>query len=70
MQNQLDSVYTARIGVYQIEKNKIAKQLGWVSLGRLVIFLLFAWFIYSAIQDRFHHLDLVFAILVLSLIHI
>ena len=65
MQNQLHSVYTARIGVYQAEKNKIANKLGWISFCRLVLFLLFAWFMYSAIKDRFHHLDLAFAILVI-----
>ncbi len=65
MQNQLHSVYTARIGIYQAEKNKIANKLGWISFCRLVLFLLFAWFMYSAIKDRFHHLDLAFAILVI-----
>ncbi len=56
-------VYTDRIGEYTKEQQAITRQLSFISFLRLLLFLAFAWFLYTAFRERFHTNDLLYALL-------
>jgi ABC-type multidrug transport system fused ATPase/permease subunit len=56
-------IYQTRAGEYKKEQERHARQLSFTSIARLLLFLLFAWFIYSAFKVRFEGYDLLFALI-------
>lgn len=56
-------IYQKRASEFREEEAKYAGQLSITSVIRLLLFLLFAWFIYSAFKSRFESSDLLFALI-------
>jgi DNA mismatch repair ATPase MutS len=56
-------IYQKRAEEFRKEQDKYARQLSFTSVARLLLFLLFAWFIYSAFKVRFQGYELMFALI-------
>ncbi|MEO8172253.1 MAG: hypothetical protein ABI581_04185 [Sediminibacterium sp.] len=59
-------VYQKRVSEFREEETRYARQLSFTSVVRLLLFLLFAWFIYSAFKVRFQGYDLLFALICIT----
>lgn len=66
MSDSLLRVYQERADRFRAEKKQLSQQLSLNSLLRLVFFLLFTWFIYTAFRQRFEGLALVYALLCIA----
>lgn len=66
MSDSLLRVYQERADRFRAEKKQLSQQLSMNSLLRLVFFLLFTWFIYTAFRQRFEGLALVYALLCIA----
>ncbi|HEY1019658.1 MAG TPA: hypothetical protein VGE25_11695 [Sediminibacterium sp.] len=66
MSDSLLRVYQERADQYRTEKKSLTKQLSLNSLLRLVFFLLFAWFVYTAFRQRFEGFALGYALLCIA----
>ncbi len=56
-------IYQQRADNFGNEQTKYERQLSFTSIARLLLFLLFAWFIYNAFKVRFQGYSLVFALI-------
>jgi hypothetical protein len=63
MNNEAIHIYRQRAGEFRADSKKHATQLSITSAMRLLLFLLFAWFLYSAFRNRFAGSDLLFSII-------
>jgi len=54
-------IYSERVSTYKEEQKKYLKQMSLISLFRLLLFVVFAWFLYSAFSDRFLGYDLAYS---------
>ncbi|MDB5211488.1 MAG: MutS domain, partial [Sediminibacterium sp.] len=66
MENDILHTYTQRADQFLGEQKKYTRQLSLTSIIRLVLFLLFAWFIYVAFKVRFEGYNLLFALLCIT----
>ncbi|MES2373286.1 MAG: hypothetical protein V4557_11950 [Bacteroidota bacterium] len=55
--------YQTRASEFKKEQERYTRQLSFTSVARLLLFLLFAWFIYSAFKVRFQGYNLLFALI-------
>ncbi len=62
MSKERSHIYLERVTIYTQEQKKYVWQLSLISMLRLLIFLFFAWFLYSAFSQRFMGHDLVYSI--------
>lgn len=62
MSNSLLRVYQERANQFRTEKKVLSQQLSLNSVLRLVFFLLFAWFVYTAFRQRFEGFALGYAL--------
>ena len=67
MHESLSSVYATRVAQYLQAQQKNTRQLGFISFSRLVLFLIFAWFLYTAFSERFQNQSLIVALLIIPL---
>lgn len=60
MTKELLSIYNERVEIFTTAKKKVTNLLSYISIIRLILFLLFAWFFYSAFAFRFqgYHLSI------------
>ncbi len=62
MENERTGIYKERIEKFTREQAVIRKELWRISVARLILFLMAAWFVYSAFRDRFEGYELLYAI--------
>jgi hypothetical protein len=62
MNSETIHIYTTKANRFREEQAKHSKRLSFTSVLRLVLFLVFAWFIYSAFKVRFAGYDFVYAL--------
>lgn len=56
-------IYQTRAGEFRKEQERYTRQLSFTSVARLLLFMLFAWFIYCAFKVRFQGYNLLFALI-------
>ncbi|MEO7531236.1 MAG: hypothetical protein ABIS69_07490 [Sediminibacterium sp.] len=66
MDNLPKNTYRERADQFRVAQKKLHNQLSITSIIRLLLFLLFAWFIYTAFSVRFSGYTLLFALLCIS----
>ena len=61
MSKERSYIYPERINTYKKEQKKYIRQLSFISLLRLLLFVVFAWFLYTAFSIRFAGYDLAYS---------
>ena len=59
-------IYSDNVNRYSEKQGKHIRNLSYISLLRLVLFLLFAWFLFSAFKQKFQGHDLVLSLLAIA----
>ena len=59
-------VYSDHLTKYNRQKDKYTKQLSYISMLRLLLFLVFAWFLYAAFKLKFQGYDLAWSLLAIA----
>jgi hypothetical protein len=62
MNQQIINIYQERATQFRAEQKRYAKKLSLTSILRLLLFLLFAWFLYAAFKARFQGYSLLFSL--------
>ena len=63
MSKERSYIYQERVNTYKDAQRKNAKQLSFISLLRLFLFVLFSWFLFTSFRARFVDYDLIYSIL-------
>lgn len=59
-------IYSDNVNRYSEERKKHIKKLSYINLLRLILFLLFAWFLFSAFKQKFQGHDTVLSLLAIA----
>jgi Ca2+/Na+ antiporter len=65
MTKEIATGYSERADQFKKEQAQYTKQLTYTSMLRLVLFLVFAWFLYTTFTKRFQGYDMIYALLAL-----
>ncbi len=59
-------IYSDNVNRFRAQKNAYARQLSYISLLRLLLFVVFGWFLYAAFKLKFQGYDLLWSLLAIS----